>query len=73
MERIKLAPKPKDDTNIYARALDEKAIQESFVDQPEYGVNYNPSNDKRDMYRLGRKQELKRRFKYCESMNSAID
>ncbi|KAK3639639.1 hypothetical protein LTR22_017372 [Elasticomyces elasticus] len=35
-----------------------------FANQPEYGKRYNPSDDKRDMYRLGRKQELKRRFRY---------
>ncbi|KAF2717936.1 amino acid transporter [Polychaeton citri CBS 116435] len=32
--------------------------------RPEHVRSYNPRYDKRDMYRLGKKQELKRRFKY---------
>ncbi|KAK4913685.1 hypothetical protein LTR49_018019 [Elasticomyces elasticus] len=38
-----------------------------FANQPDYGKRYNPNDDKRgtnDMYRLGRKQESKRRFRY---------
>ena len=50
-------------TTVHAKAVDED--DNGFANQPAYGEKYDPSHDKRDMYRLGRKQELKRRFKYC--------
>ncbi|KAK5682094.1 hypothetical protein LTS10_005219 [Elasticomyces elasticus] len=46
------------------RAQSTGAGDQGFANQPEYGKRYDPDSDQRDMYRLGRKQELKRRFRY---------
>ncbi|KAK3636192.1 hypothetical protein LTR56_014355 [Elasticomyces elasticus] len=46
------------------RAQSIGAGDQGFANQPEYGKRYDPDSDQRDMYRLGRKQELKRRFRY---------
>lgn len=51
-------------TTVHAQAVEED--DNGFANQPEYGRSYDPAHDKKDMFRLGRKQELKRRFKYCE-------
>ncbi|KAK5124732.1 hypothetical protein LTR85_001445 [Meristemomyces frigidus] len=40
------------------------AIDDGFEDQPDLGGRYDATQDKRDMYRIGKKQELKRRFRY---------
>ena len=64
MDHIHIPTLPKVDTTVHAEAVDDG--DNGFEDQPVYGKGYDPTNDKRDMYRLGRKQELKRRFKYCE-------
>ncbi|KAK5166663.1 uncharacterized protein LTR77_008207 [Saxophila tyrrhenica] len=41
-----------------------KHEDDGFQDQPDLDRDYDPSHDKRDMYRLGKKQQLKRRFRY---------
>lgn len=83
MDDIALKDYPKG-PSIHSQAVDESPRREhihaaavddgdnGFAAQPEYGKGYDPSHDKRDMYRLGRKQELKRRFKYCECFTSSI-
>lgn len=40
--------------------------EDGFENQPDIDKDYDPSHDKRDMYRLGKRQQLKRRFRYCE-------
>ncbi|KAK6434235.1 hypothetical protein LTR95_009585 [Oleoguttula sp. CCFEE 5521] len=42
--------------------------EDGFLDQPEYGRKYDYTHDKKDMSRLGRRQQLKRRFKDRVSM-----
>ena len=37
---------------------------DGFQDQPDMDKDYDPSQDRRDMYRLGKRQQLKRRFRY---------
>lgn len=37
---------------------------DGFQDQPDLDKDYDPSQDRRDMYRLGKRQQLKRRFRY---------
>ena len=64
MEKVPLDSLLKPDTTVHAQALDDG--DNGFTAQPEYSSNYDSSHDKRDMLRLGRKQELKRRFRYCE-------
>lgn len=49
---------------VHAQAVEDG--DNGFASQPVYGKDYNPDHDKKDMDRLGRKQELKRRFRYCE-------
>lgn len=65
MVSFELGPLGKPDTQVHAQAVDHG--DNGFADQPvSAGNEYDPAADKRDMYRLGKKQELKRRFKYCE-------
>lgn len=45
-----------------------EADGDGFQDQPDVGKGYDPSHDRRDMYRVGKRQQLKRRFKYCKPM-----
>lgn len=47
----------KPDTSVHAQSTDG---DNGFLAQPEYGSKHGPAHDKRDMFRLGRKQELKR-------------
>ncbi|KAK5128122.1 hypothetical protein LTR08_004193 [Meristemomyces frigidus] len=47
---------------VHAHAFDDG--DDGLASPAEYGKKYNSKDDDRDMYRLGRKQELKRRFKY---------
>jgi len=61
MEDIHLQQYPKQSS----QQVQQLPNDEDFDDQPKYGRNYDAAHDKRDMYRLGKKQELKRRFKYC--------
>lgn len=65
MEKLHLDSALKPDTSVHAQAIDDG--DNGFLAQPEYGSKYDPAHDKRDMFRLGRKQELKRRFRYCEA------
>ncbi|TKA68828.1 hypothetical protein B0A55_08729, partial [Friedmanniomyces simplex] len=62
MESHQLQDYPVKGTEVHALAVEDG--DNGFADQPQYGEKYDASHDKRDMYRLGRKQELKRRFKY---------
>lgn len=69
MEKIPFDTVLKPDTTVHAQAVE--SGDNGFLEQPEYGSSYDPAHDKRDMYRLGRKQELKRRFRYCECSEPA--
>lgn len=64
MEKSHLNFKPEANTTVHALAADNG--DNGCSEQSEYGWNYNPAHDKRGMLRLGRRQELKRRFRYCE-------
>ena len=55
MQNVELADYPKEG-NVSTRHVDE--LSDSDVQQVE-GKNYDPSPDKRDMKRLGKRQELK--------------
>jgi len=44
--------------------LKSDGVAEEDVHQIDEGQRYDPTYDKRDMRRLGRKQQLKRRFRY---------
>ncbi|KAK3680311.1 hypothetical protein LTR37_021346 [Vermiconidia calcicola] len=62
MDNIELEQYPKKGAEFHAQAVYDG--DNGFAVQPEYGKAYNPEYDQRDMDRMGRKQELKRRFKY---------
>ena len=63
---MKMDDYPKTGPVVEEKAVTADELENDFQHQPEYGAKYDPSHDKRDMYRLGKRQELKRRFKYCE-------
>lgn len=63
MADIRLQDLRKPDTSVHAQATE---VGDGFENQPENEDRYDPTNDKRDMYRLGRRQQLNRRFKYCK-------
>jgi len=62
MEHIQLEDYSKHPTE-QVRVIQE--VDDGFQDQPDLDGDYDPSGDKQDMYRLGKKQQLKRRFRYC--------
>ena len=62
MEKLQLQKLRKPDTSVHAQAVE---LGDGFEDERKSGDGYDATNDKRDMYRLGRRQELNRRFKYC--------
>ena len=65
MTSIELQQVPEADATVFAHDLEDKHggfIEETYVED-----NYDPTHDKRDMYRMGRRDQLRRRFKYCES------
>ena len=52
------------EVSIAAHETDLAGDQDADLRQIDQGIRYDPTYDKRDMRRLGRKQELKRRFRY---------
>jgi len=63
MEHIELEEYPK---HAAEQVREIPEVDDGFQDQPDLGSRYDPGEDKRDMYRLGKRQELKRRFRYCK-------
>ena len=61
METFELSPPKATEAAVSVRAAED--VANDAFGESEQGT----MADKRDMYRLGRKQVLKRRFKYCES------
>ena len=62
MDDVQLNDYPKHPSG-YVEAV--AATDNGLGDRTNASGHYDATQDKRDMYRIGKKQELKRRFRYC--------